>query len=106
MSPNGADITDCLRQVREGQKDAADRLVPLVYRELKKVAVSSMRGEKPGGREAREPGDVIPVGRLVEDAVFGQVRDREGQEARTQVLGDLPRRRVGHVAVSFRRGRA
>jgi len=49
MSPNGTDITDCLRQVREGQKDAADRLVPLVYRELKKVAVSSMRSEKPGG---------------------------------------------------------
>jgi RNA polymerase sigma factor (TIGR02999 family) len=48
MSPTGLDITACLRLIREGHKEAADRLIPLVYRELKRVAVSSMRDEKPG----------------------------------------------------------
>jgi RNA polymerase sigma factor (TIGR02999 family) len=46
---SAAEITDCLRHLREGRSDLADTLIPVIYRELKKVAVSCMRGERPGG---------------------------------------------------------
>ena len=48
MASDRTDITDCLRQLREGNRAAADTLIPVVYRELKKLAVGCMRDERPG----------------------------------------------------------
>jgi RNA polymerase sigma-70 factor, ECF subfamily len=48
MSSDRTDITQCLRELRQGNQAAADALIPVIYRELKKLAVSCMRGEQPG----------------------------------------------------------
>jgi RNA polymerase sigma factor (TIGR02999 family) len=40
------EITELLRGWSRGDKDAADKLLPLVYRELKKIAAAHMRRER------------------------------------------------------------
>ena len=41
-------ITDLLLQVRQGSPDAMDRLFPLVYGELRRIAHRQLQGERPG----------------------------------------------------------
>jgi RNA polymerase sigma factor (TIGR02999 family) len=41
-------ITDLLLQVRQGSPDAMDRLFPLVYGELRRIAHRQLLGERPG----------------------------------------------------------
>jgi RNA polymerase sigma factor (TIGR02999 family) len=41
-------ITDLLLQVRQGEPDAMDRLFPLVYGELRRIAHRQLQGERPG----------------------------------------------------------
>jgi RNA polymerase sigma factor (TIGR02999 family) len=47
MRPVG-DVTQILEAVQEGDPKAADKLLPLVYEELRKLAVVRMANEKPG----------------------------------------------------------
>jgi RNA polymerase sigma factor (TIGR02999 family) len=42
------DVTRLLREWREGQPDAIDRLVPLVYPDLRRIARGCLRRERPG----------------------------------------------------------
>ena len=44
-----ADITQLLRDWQGGNRDALDRLVPLVYDELHMIAARYLSGERPGG---------------------------------------------------------
>ncbi len=41
-------ITALLRQAREGNASARDAIMPLLYRELHRLAEAAFRGEKPG----------------------------------------------------------
>jgi RNA polymerase sigma factor (TIGR02999 family) len=41
-------ITDLLLQVRQGTPDAMDRLFPLVYGQLRRIAHRQLQGERPG----------------------------------------------------------
>lgn len=43
-----SDVTQILCRIEDGDPDAADRLLPLVYAELRKLAVLRMAEEKPG----------------------------------------------------------
>src|SRR5690242_2332521 len=43
-----ADLTALLQQVSTGDKDAEARLMPLIYRELHRVASAQLRRERPG----------------------------------------------------------
>lgn len=43
-----ADVTQLLHDAREGDARAFDRLWPLVYDELKRIAQAQLRGERPG----------------------------------------------------------
>ena len=45
MSPDRGEITEMLAQIRHGSPDAYDRLVPLVYRELRRIAGAHMKRE-------------------------------------------------------------
>ena len=45
MSP--PDVTDLLRRVSDGDKQAEEELVPEIYRELRKIAASYLRRERP-----------------------------------------------------------
>lgn len=42
------DVTRLLREAREGSEDALDRILPLVYEELRRLAGQHMRREDPG----------------------------------------------------------
>lgn len=44
------DVTELLLAWRQGEPAALDRLVPLVYAELRRIAHARMRGESPGCR--------------------------------------------------------
>jgi DNA-directed RNA polymerase specialized sigma24 family protein len=41
------DVTRLLVRAQNGDDDAAAQLVPLVYKELRKIAAAMMRGERP-----------------------------------------------------------
>jgi len=43
-----ADVTQILSQIERGDPAAAERLLPLVYEELRKLAAQRLRQEKPG----------------------------------------------------------
>ena len=47
MDASGA-ITDLLHRTQRGDRDALEQLSGLVYRELRRIAARSMRGERPG----------------------------------------------------------
>ena len=48
MSSSDIDITGLLVEMREGEHDALDRLFPLVYDELRRIARSQLRKLRPG----------------------------------------------------------
>jgi RNA polymerase sigma-70 factor (ECF subfamily) len=45
--PDGT-VTLLLTQVRDGNQEAANQLIPMIYRELRQMAGAFMRGERPG----------------------------------------------------------
>src|ERR1700693_1934955 len=47
MPGPGGEVTLLLAQLREGDQDASNRLVPLVYKELRGVAGAYMQRERP-----------------------------------------------------------
>ncbi|MGA7126205.1 MAG: sigma-70 family RNA polymerase sigma factor, partial [Chthoniobacterales bacterium] len=47
MEPSQSDVTSLLKQFTQGDKEAAEKLIPLVYDELKRLARSYMRREPP-----------------------------------------------------------
>jgi RNA polymerase sigma-70 factor (ECF subfamily) len=47
MEPPSADITLLLADLAKGNQQAAERIVPLVYDELKRLAKNYMRRERP-----------------------------------------------------------
>ena len=47
LDPDG-DVTLLLTQIREGNREAANRLIPLVYNELRRMAGSYMQRERAG----------------------------------------------------------
>jgi RNA polymerase sigma factor (TIGR02999 family) len=47
-SPEAGPVTDLLLAWSGGDRSALDRLVPLVYRELRQIAARARRGEAPG----------------------------------------------------------
>lgn len=46
--PDGANVTQLLSDLRGGRREAFDRLMPLVYDELRQVARRQLRHERPG----------------------------------------------------------
>lgn len=42
------DVTNILSQIEQGDQNAAERLLPLVYGELRKLAAAKLSNEKPG----------------------------------------------------------
>jgi RNA polymerase sigma factor (TIGR02999 family) len=43
-----SEVTSILAQIEQGEPQAAERLLPLVYDELRRLAAQKMAGEKPG----------------------------------------------------------
>jgi RNA polymerase sigma factor (TIGR02999 family) len=47
VNPSPGDVTQILHEVRKGNREAQDWLVPLVYRELRRIAGAHLRRESP-----------------------------------------------------------
>lgn len=47
MSATPGEVTNLLLELRQGNKDAEGRLIPLVYKELRRIATIHLRGEAP-----------------------------------------------------------
>ena len=47
MGTSPADVTSLLQQLADGDQDAAAKLVPLVYEELRRIALRRLRHERP-----------------------------------------------------------
>lgn len=98
MQADSGDITRLLQDAREGDRAAFDRLLPLVYGELRRVAQRQLRDERPG--------HTLDATGLVNEAylrLVGQVRvDWQGRahffgiaaRAMRQILVDYARRRT------------
>lgn len=48
MQVRPGEVTQLLIELRKGDKNAEAKLIPLVYRELRKLAAHYLRGERPG----------------------------------------------------------
>ena len=48
MDASGADVTTLLNRLADGDQEAAAQLVPLIYEELRRLAVQRLRHERPG----------------------------------------------------------
>src|SRR5262249_40947038 len=48
MSASGNDVTVLLAQVRAGNQEAAEQLIPLIYNELRRMARGYLQRERPG----------------------------------------------------------
>jgi RNA polymerase sigma factor (TIGR02999 family) len=48
MSAPGDNVTLLLAQLREGNRDAASQLIPLIYNEMRRMAGAYMQRERPG----------------------------------------------------------
>ena len=60
-TPPAPDLTRLLLAWREGDPDALDRLLPLVYAELRRTAHARMRAESPGCQSLQTTGLVHEV---------------------------------------------
>ena len=47
MDSSTADVTCLLQQLAEGHRDAAAKLIPLVYKDLRRLALARLRHERP-----------------------------------------------------------
>ena len=56
MADSRGEVTVLLGELKLGHKDALERLIPLVYRELRRVAGRCMRDERPGHTPANFDG--------------------------------------------------
>ncbi len=48
MEPDAEQLTELLNRARHGQKSAAEKLMPIIYQELRRRAGAYMRMERPG----------------------------------------------------------
>jgi len=80
MADTRGEVTRLLAEIRLGRSDALDRLMPLVYRELRRIASHQMRGERPG--------HTLQPTALVHEAFLRLVdQNRDNWKNRAQFLG-------------------
>ncbi len=94
-----SDITFHLQRMQSGETDAAEALLPLVYDQLKKIAVARMCREKPGN--TLQPTALVHETwlRLMASAQAGMWRSRQAffsaaAEAMRRILVDAARRKL------------
>jgi RNA polymerase sigma factor (TIGR02999 family) len=93
------DVSKILSQIQQGDPAAADRLMPLVYDELRRLAASEIASEKPG--------QTLDATALVHEAYLRLVGDRQFADRRHffRVAADAMRRILIDRARRKRRAR-
>jgi RNA polymerase sigma factor (TIGR02999 family) len=90
------DVTDLLKAWNKGDKDALEKLIPLVDKELKKVAHKYMRNER------RE--HILQTTALVHEALIKLIKENVTWENRRQFYA-IVARRMRQVLVDYARKR-
>ena len=97
MQSDRGEVTRALRAVRSGDSDAWNRLVPLVYRELRELAASYLRRERPN--------HTLQSTALVHEAYLRLVGQKELRfESRAQFLA-ICANIMREILVEYARGR-
>jgi RNA polymerase sigma-70 factor (ECF subfamily) len=97
MADGRGEVTVLLGELKLGHKDALDRLMPLVYRELRRVASRCMRDERPG--------HTLQPTALVHEAFLRLVdQDRANWQNRAQFVG-VAAQLMRRLLVDHARGR-
>ena len=80
MTDSAGEVTLLLTEMRSGRKDALERLLPLVYQELRRLAAHYMRDE--------HPGHTLQPTALVHEAFLRLAgQDRANWQNRAQFMG-------------------
>jgi RNA polymerase sigma-70 factor, ECF subfamily len=97
MTESRGEVTVLLGELKLGHKDALERLMPLVYRELRRVAGRCMRDERPG--------HTLQPTALVHEAFLRLVdRDQADWQNRAHFVG-VAAQVMRHLLVDHARGR-
>jgi RNA polymerase sigma factor (TIGR02999 family) len=88
------EITELLQAWNKGDKEAMNRLMPLVDQELKKIAHNYMRHERAG--------HILQTTALVNEAFIKLIRDNISWESRKQFYGFIAKR-MRQVLVDYAR---
>lgn len=88
------EITDLLKKWSNGDEHAFEQLIPLVDKELKKLAHHYMRNERPG--------NILQTTALVNEALMKLIREHISWENRSQFYGFVARR-MRQVLVDYAR---
>lgn len=97
MADPAPSVTVLLQQWREGDQAAVDRLLPLVYAELRAIAQARLRAERPG--------HTLQATALVHEAYLKMVGVQPaGWESRAQFFG-LAAHVIRHILIDHARGR-
>lgn len=91
------EITNLLKAWSAGDKQAFDRLLPLVDPELKKIAQAYMRNERPG--------HILQTTALINEALMKLIREDIGYENRKHFYGFVARR-MRQVLVDYARNQS
>ena len=86
------EITEQLKAWNDGDPQALDRLLPLVDRELKKIAHNYMRNERPG--------NILQTTALVNEALIKLIQENIGWENRKQFYF-LVAKRMRQVLIDY-----
>ena len=86
------EITEILKAMSSGDKQAFDRLMPLVEKELKKIAHAYMRNERPG--------NILQTTALVNEALIKLIRENISYENRKHFYA-LVAKRMRQVLVDY-----
>ncbi len=96
-TPRGGDLTNLLIEWREGSQTALDRLLPFVYDELRVIARSYLRRERPG--------HTVQTGTLVHQAFVKLLEGKQVQwEGRAHFFG-IAARLMRQILVDHARAR-
>jgi RNA polymerase sigma factor (TIGR02999 family) len=86
------EITELLHAWKSGDKEALDRLMPLVDQELKTIAHNYMRKERPG--------NVLQTTALVHEALIRLIKEKVRPEDRNQFYG-FAAKRMRQVLIDY-----
>lgn len=93
--PNSHEITELLQAWSQGDSEALDKLIPLVDRELKKIAHAYMRKERPG--------HILQTTALVDEALIRLIRAENIKWDNRKQFYALIARRMRQVLVEYAR---
>jgi RNA polymerase sigma factor (TIGR02999 family) len=97
MAQSAGEVTQLLAELQSGRPDAASRLIPLVYDELRRLARHYLRQERPD--------HTLQATALVHEAYLRLVDQRERTwESRAHFIGAAAQL-MRHILVDYARGR-